>query len=111
MSKEKPPKNHQDYEVGYGKPPKSKCFKSGASRNPKGRPKGKKSRHNLAGTHAMMPLFIAESDRKVAVTENNTVKNISMAQAVIRSLAVKTATGDHRAHHVTQCVPKSKMCP
>ena len=97
MSKEKPPKKHQAYEVGYGKPPKSKRFKSGTSGNPKGRPKGKKSRHNSADTHAMMALFFAESDRKVAVTENNAVKNISMAQAVIRSLAVKAATGDHRA--------------
>ena len=97
MSKEKSPKNHQAYEVGYGKPPKSKRFKPGASGNPKGRPKGKKSRHNSADTHAMMALFFAESDRKVAVTENNAVKNISMAQAVIRSLAVKAATGDHRA--------------
>ena len=97
MSKEKSPKNHQAYEVGYGKPPKAKRFKPGTSGNLKGRPKGKKSRHNSADTHAMMALFFAESDRKVAVTENNTVKNISMAQAVIRSLAVKAATGDHRA--------------
>ena len=58
MSKEKPPKNHQDYEVGYGKPPKSKRFKPGASGNPKGRPKGKKSRHNSADTHALMALFL-----------------------------------------------------
>jgi len=97
MSKEKPPKNHQVYEVGYGKPPKAKRFKPGTSGNLKGRPKGKKSKHNSADTHAMMALFFAESDRKVAVTENNAVKNISMAQAVIRSLAVKAATGDHRA--------------
>jgi Family of unknown function (DUF5681) len=28
-----------DYEIGYGKPPKSKRFKAGVSGNPKGRPK------------------------------------------------------------------------
>src|SRR5438045_1355555 len=30
-----------DYEVGYGKPPKSTRFKAGVSGNPKGRPKRK----------------------------------------------------------------------
>jgi Family of unknown function (DUF5681) len=28
-----------DYEIGYGKPPRSKRFKAGVSGNPKGRPK------------------------------------------------------------------------
>ncbi len=32
-----------DYEVGYGKPPKSGRWKSGQSGNPKGRPKGRDS--------------------------------------------------------------------
>jgi len=30
-----------DYEVGYGKPPKSRRFQPGVSGNPKGRPKRK----------------------------------------------------------------------
>ena len=30
----------KDYEVGFGKPPKSKQFRKGKSGNPKGRPKG-----------------------------------------------------------------------
>ena len=33
----------KDYEVGYGKPPKSGQFKPGQSGNPKGRPKGAKN--------------------------------------------------------------------
>jgi len=32
-----------DYEVGYGKPPKHGQFKPGQSGNPKGRPKGRKN--------------------------------------------------------------------
>jgi hypothetical protein len=29
----------EDYEIGYGKPPKSRQFKKGVSGNPSGRPK------------------------------------------------------------------------
>ena len=41
-----------DYEVGYGKPPKSRRFQPGVSGNPKGRPKRK-------------PLALAETIEKV----------------------------------------------
>ena len=32
-----------DYEIGYGKPPRSRRFQPGVSGNPKGRPKKKSS--------------------------------------------------------------------
>ena len=34
----------EDYEVGYGKPPKDSRFKLGQSGNPNGRPKGSRNR-------------------------------------------------------------------
>ena len=36
-------KSGENYEVGYGRPPRTSQFKKGQSGNPKGRPKGAKS--------------------------------------------------------------------
>ena len=46
-----PPKeeiNISDYEVGYGRPPKSKQFKKGVSGNKNGRPKGSRNASTIA---------------------------------------------------------------
>ena len=44
MSSDRKPGRPHDYKVGYGKPPKEHRFKKGQSGNPRGRPKGAKSR-------------------------------------------------------------------
>ena len=36
-----------DYEIGYGRPPKSTRFKPGQSGNPKGRKKGSKNTYSI----------------------------------------------------------------
>ena len=41
------PREHADYAVGYGKPPKHTRFKKGRSGNPRGRPRGAKNLSTL----------------------------------------------------------------
>lgn len=79
-----------DYEVGYGKPPKSGQFKKGKSGNPKGRPK----------TEEKNPwdVFADEMQRTVKIKEpDGSVSEISMWNATLRQLVQKAAKGDLRA--------------
>lgn len=41
-------KNDDNYDVGYGKPPKATQFKKGTSGNPKGRPRKSQSQRSIA---------------------------------------------------------------
>ena len=77
-----------DYEVGYGKPPKHTRFKPGASGNPKGRPKGTK---NLATD------LSEELTEKIVVNEGGRQLKISKQRAMIKSLLAKALKGDTRA--------------
>lgn len=84
--------------VGYGKPPAEHRFKKGRSGNPKGRP-----RRNGVGTRDPDPedrlsrLILQEAYRPIQVRENDKVETLPMIQAVIRSLGVQGAKGNHRA--------------
>jgi hypothetical protein len=77
-----------DYEVGYGKPPKSTQFKPGQSGNPKGRPKGTKN---------LVTDLNEELSEKIVVTEGGKPLTITKQRAMIKSIAVKAMSGDVRA--------------
>lgn len=67
----------EDYEVGYGKPPKQHQFKPGQSGNPKGRPKKNKN---------VTALFREELERKITVTENGVSRKLTKREAMVRQL-------------------------
>lgn len=77
-----------EYEVGYGKPPKNGRFKKGQSGNPKGRPKGVRN-------------FQTEVEdilrSKVTVTVAGKPKSIGTVTAALMRLKEKALKGDQRA--------------
>lgn len=76
-----------DYEVGYGKPPKHTQFKKGQSGNP-GRKPGSK---NLGA------LIKKELNKKVAVTDGGGRRMVSKFEVAIAQLVNKAVQGDHKA--------------
>ena len=78
----------KDYEVGYGKPPKSTQFKKGQSGNEKGRPKRTKNLKTDVKEELQEMIFAREGERTV---------KISKQRAVIKSLVAKTMKGDPRS--------------
>jgi len=83
-----PFEKQRDYEVGYGKPPRSTRFKKGQSGNPRGRPSGSKNLSTLLSEALNEP---------VIVTENGRRRKISKRQAIIKQLVNQSAKGDWRA--------------
>ena len=77
-----------DYEVGYGKPPRHTRFKKGQSGNPRGRAPGAKD---------LKTLLIDTLNEPVVVTENGGRRTISKRQAIVKQLDNQSAKGDWRA--------------
>jgi hypothetical protein len=77
-----------DYEVGYGKPPKKYQFKKGQSGNRKGRRKGSRN------TSAMLKKAL---DRMAEVRENGKIKKMPVRELIILKLVTKAVSGDLRA--------------
>ena len=81
-------KKKQDYDVGYGKPPKHSQFKKGQSGNPKGRPK------NARGVLASVK---RELDSKITVREGGRQVTMSKATAMAKRIVANALQGDPKA--------------
>lgn len=78
----------ENYDVGYGKPPKHTQFKKGQSGNPKGRRKGSR---NLK-TDVKDTL-----EQRVRLTGDGKAKTVSTQQAALLRLREKALAGDPRS--------------
>ena len=81
-------KDDEDYEVGYGKPPKANQFKRGQSGNPKGRPKR---------TRNLSTLVRKVLDETVEATIEGKRRRIDRREAMVRVLVNNAMKGDPRA--------------
>ena len=77
-----------DYEVGYGKPPKSGQIKKGERRNPKGRPKGSKN---------LKTDLLDELGEMMRVREGGRERRISKQRALIKTQVARALNGNDRA--------------
>ncbi len=78
----------EDYEVGYGKPPKHTRFKEGQSGNSKGRPKGRPNFSTDVKDTLKEP---------VRVTKGGKRKTVSTQHAALLRLREKALSGDARS--------------
>ena len=89
-----------NYEVGFAKPPLATRFKPGQSGNPKGRPKGKKSKLPGMAEERLKTIFLQEAYRDVPILERGRARHVSMIEANIRALALSGAKGNNRAANI-----------
>ena len=78
----------EDYEVGYGKPPKANQFPKGKSGNPSGRPRKQKTAAQL--TEEL-------SKRKVNVTDAGKQVRMTTLEVMVKQVGQKAMQGDLRA--------------
>jgi hypothetical protein len=74
-----------NYEVGYGRPPKDTQFKKGQSGNPAGRPKG---------TRNFKTDLEEELQERVRITEGGKSEEVSKQRALVKRTFEKGINGD-----------------
>jgi hypothetical protein len=82
------PDDRDDYEVGYGKPPRHTQFRRGQSGNPRGRPAGSKNLATLVSEALNEPVIVAENGGR---------RKISKREAIVKQLVNRSAKADWRA--------------
>ena len=78
----------ENYEIGYGKPPKESQFTPGQSGNKKGRPK------NSRNTYTLLNDVL---EQKINIKENGRDLKISKKLAMLMQLVNKAVKGDTKA--------------
>jgi hypothetical protein len=83
-----PPAQPGEYEVGYGKPPKTSRFQAGKSGNPRGRPKGSRS---------IATLINEALDKPITAKIGNRTVSMKRREALVHRVVEQALGGDLRA--------------
>jgi len=89
-----------NYHVGYAKPPHKTRFQKGKSGNPAGRVKGSRN---------VSRLLLEALSEPVTVNENGARKRITKAEAMLKQLVNKGASGDARAIQLLLAEMRSRL--